>query len=270
MRLGISSYTYTWAVGVPGCAPATPLGVEGLLQRAVALGVGVVQIADNIPLIHLPEPERERLATRAQVLGLQLEVGTRAVATEHLLAYLRVAHLMGSRILRVVTDTVEHKPSKREVMSLLDAVLPSFERANVIISIENHDRFTAREFIDIITTLASPHVGICLDTANSFGALEGPAMVVQELAPFTVNLHLKDFAIARLHHQMGFVIEGRPAGQGRLDVPWLLAQLRNAGSDPNVILELWTPPARNIAETIAKEALWAEQSIRYLRGLIPD
>lgn len=31
---------------------------------------------------------------------------------------------------------------------------------------------------------------------------------------------------------MGFTIEGRPAGQGRLDVPRLLGELRRYGRDP--------------------------------------
>jgi len=114
------------------------------------------------------------------------------------------------------------------------------------------------------------HVGICLDTVNSFGALEGPETVVETLGPWTVNLHVKDFAIERVSHAMGFVVEGKPAGRGRLNVPWLLEKLRALGRDPNAILELWTPPGATLEETIAREAEWAEDSIKYLRSLIPD
>jgi sugar phosphate isomerase/epimerase len=66
------------------------------------------------------------------------------------------------------------------------------------------------------------------------------------------------------------VIEGRPAGQGRLDVPWLLKRLKEAGRDPNAILELWTPEQDSLEATIAKEDAWARESIEYLRTLIPD
>lgn len=49
MRLGISSYTFVWAVGVPGYpAPARPLTPLGLLDKAVALGVRVVWIVDEV------------------------------------------------------------------------------------------------------------------------------------------------------------------------------------------------------------------------------
>ena len=90
------------------------------------------------------------------------------------------------------------------------------------------------------------------------------------LAPWVVSLHVKDFCIRRADHQMGFVIEGQPAGQGRLDVPWLLDQLRAAGRRPNAILEQWPPPEATIQQTIAKEHAWLQQSVTYLRTLIPD
>jgi hypothetical protein len=69
---------------------------------------------------------------------------------------------------------------------------------------------------------------------------------------------------------MGFVVEGKPAGQGQLTIPLLLEKLRAAGVDPNAILELWPPKADSLEETIALEHAWAAESIPYLRRLIPD
>ena len=102
---------------------------------------------------------------------------------------------------------------------------------------------------------------------NSFGALEGPAVVVEALGPLTVNLHLKDFSIRRAGHKMGFAVEGTPAGEGRLDVPWLLGRLRAFGRDPNAILELWVAPEDDVERTVAKELEWAERSVANLRPL---
>ncbi len=109
----------------------------------------------------------------------------------------------------------------------------------------------------MVRAAESPRVGICLDTVNSFGALEGPAVVVENLGPLTVNLHLKDFAVRRAGHKMGFTVEGTPAGDGRLDIPWLLGRLRELGRDPNAILELWVPPEADLEKTVAKELEWA-------------
>ena len=60
MRAGRSSYTYTWAVGVPGHSPNEPLTLAQLLERAASLGVSVLQIADNLPVHTVPKRELEK------------------------------------------------------------------------------------------------------------------------------------------------------------------------------------------------------------------
>jgi sugar phosphate isomerase/epimerase len=189
----------------------------------------------------------------------------RGIVPPHLARYLEIAGEVGSPILRVVVDTADHKPSDDEIVRTLREVAPSFERTDVINAIENHDRFKARALAAIIERIDSRNVGICLDTANSFGAMEGPEVVVPTLGPFVVNLHLKDFTIRRLSHNFGFEVEGCPAGQGMLNVGWLLDSLRAFGRDPNAILELWPPPEPEWEATLAKEAAWAEESVKYLR-----
>lgn len=263
MRLGVSTYTFTWAIGVPGSPPAQPMTALDLLQRAHDLGVSLVQIVDNLPPHKLTSTELDALASRAQNLNIAFEVGTRGLERDHLLTYLDLAERLGSPIVRTIATGVD----VAEVVSLLKPVIPAFESRNITLAIENHDRLPAHDLREIIERLDSTHVGICLDTVNSFGALEGPAVVVATLAPYVVNLHIKDFVIFRASHMMGFTLEGTPAGQGRLDVPWLLNQL--SGRTFNAILELWTPPAADLAATIAKENDWAAQSIPYLRQFIP-
>ena len=270
MQLGIGSYTFTWAVGVPGSIPPNPMTAMDLLGKAASLGVKIVQFCDNLPLDKLTSAELDALDSRAKELGIGIEVGTRGIKPDHLRAYLDLARRLGSPIVRVVVDTADHKPSEDEIIVLIKEVIPEFERADVCLAIENHDRFTASEFVRIIERIGSPNVGICLDTVNSFGALEGPEVVVNALTPWTVNLHVKDFLIRRADHMMGFTIEGTPAGKGRLDVPWLLEKLRAAGRDPNAILELWTPPEDSIEKTIAKEDSWAQESVGYLRRMIHE
>ncbi|HXG12787.1 MAG TPA: sugar phosphate isomerase/epimerase family protein [Gemmataceae bacterium] len=271
MRLGISSYTYVWAVGVPGYpAPQPPLTAVELLERAVRLGVRVVQIADNLPLDRLSGPERTALIEQARQLDIALEVGTCGICPAHLRRYLHLAREVGSDIVRVVADTEGHHPTPDEVVDALRTVMPEFERAGVRLAIENHDRFRAAALHDILERVGSEWAGICLDTANSIGGLERVETLVEVLGSRVMNLHLKDYCIFRPPHRKGFVVEGRPAGKGQLDIPGLLAQLRALRRDPNVILELWPPPGPTIDESAAREAEWAEQSIRYLRQFVPD
>ena len=89
--------------------------------------------------------------------------------------------------------------------------------------------------------------------------------MLRELGPLTVNLHIKDFAIVRVPHLMGFTVEGRPTGRGFLDVPLLLKQLGTFSCCETALLELWTPPEPLLEDTIAKEAAWAGQSLEFLK-----
>lgn len=268
MQIGISSYTYTWAVGVPFFVPENPMTALNLLERAVELGVNVVQIADNLPLDALREIELEQLQGYARLHHLRIEVGTRGITPAHLARYHSLAHRFQSPILRVVIDTPDHHPMVDEVIDLLRPQMPAFETSGITLALENHDRFSCTDFLHILHSIDSPALGICLDTVNSFGALEGPGVVINTLARFTVNLHVKDFNIRRADHKMGFLIEGTPAGQGRLDVPNLIEHLHTWGRDCNAILELWTPPADTLADTITKEAQWAVESIQYLKEVL--
>jgi 3-oxoisoapionate decarboxylase len=266
-RLGIGTYACAWSIGVPGYPdPPQPMDALGFIRHCADLGVGLVQIADNLPLHTLSAAELDAVQAETERLGLAIEVGTRGIATDHLRRYLQLALHLGSPILRVVVDTAHHHPDPPEVIDTLRGILPEFEAAGVVLAIENHDRFQARALAHIIESLGSDYVGVCLDTVNSFGSLEGPEVVVDVLGPYVVNLHIKDFRIQRADHNMGFVITGTPAGQGMLDVPWLLRQL---GARPfNAILELWPAPEADMAATIAKERAWAEASVRYLRTVI--
>ena len=270
MQLGIGSYTYTWSIGVPGSLPSKRMTAVDLVQRAHALGLRRIQIADNIPLDELSAEELDALETTANRLEVAVEVGTRGIAPSHLLTYLNLAKRFRSNVLRVVVDTNTHHPSPEDVTDVFRAVVPEFEKSGVILAMENHDRFSAAGIARIIENVGSAHCGVCLDTVNSFGALEGPAQVVATLGPLCVNLHVKEFTIVRASHSMGFTVEGRPAGQGMLNVPWLLGELRKMGRDPNAIIELWTPPSATIEQTIAMEDDWTEQSVKYLRGFIAD
>ncbi len=99
------------------------------------------------------------------------------------------------------------------------------------------------------------------------GAGEGFETVSEILLPYTINLHIKDFTIFRVFHKMGFVIEGRPAGKGMLNIPKLVSALSEKGRCNSAILELWTPPEAAIEDTIRKEDKWATESIEYLKKI---
>jgi sugar phosphate isomerase/epimerase len=218
------------------------------------MGAGVVQIADNLPL-----DEGSLAPIRKAAAGITLELGTRGAEPEHLLRYLEYAVSLGSSLLRTL-------PGENGNEERLRQVLPEFERNGVVLALENYEGLPSAELAGLVQRLDSPWVGVCLDTVNSLGLLEMPEYTIKTLAPYTVNIHVKDFDIARATHMMGFEVVGRPAGQGRLDLRSLVDQVRVHGRDPNLILEQWPPLCGSLEETIASEAVSAQACFEYLKG----
>jgi len=169
------------------------------------------------------------LSKTAHNMGINIQVGTRGIEPENLLTHLKIAKKLNAKLLRTVFEVSGRKPSLNRIIMQIKQILPIFEREGVSIALENYEQFKSRELALLIKKLGSPYVGARLDTVNSFGALEGLEDVVNRLAAFTINLHLKDFDIVRVRCRMGFKVVGRPLGRGRLNVDWLFKFWREKG-----------------------------------------
>jgi len=245
--------------------PSRSMHLSDLLERAAALKIGVVQIADNLPLHKLDSAELRDARDQAAGLGLSIEIGTRGVEPAHLLRYLSLAVQFDAVLLRTLTESAESQPSLEQAEKWIREVLPAFEDQGITLGLENYETYSCRELAALVRRFESRRVGVCLDTVNSLGALETPDRVVETLAPLTVNLHIKDFFINRVLQKMGFVVSGAPAGTGRLDIPWLLGQMPSS-NNLTAILEQWPPLKDSIEATVAMEQEWAERGVQYLRS----
>lgn len=267
MRLGISSWTVPWSIGLPGYpAPPRPLTAIALIDLAERLGVNVVQIADNLPLHELALAELCHLREAADRRGIALQTGTRGVLPENLLPYLQISNELGAKVVRTVSHAIKGNPHITQVKQWIEQILPQFEHAGVAIVLENNEAHSVYEFAWLAREVNSPSLGICMDTANSLGALETTDRVTEVLAPYTTMLHVKDFDIRRIDTRMGFAVVGCPAGEGRVDFDWVFEQLSRYARDPVVILEHWPPFTETIEKTIQLEQDWVERSMRFLRA----
>lgn len=264
MKLGLSSHALTWSVGTEDHRPKNPITPHQLLEYAANLGIHVVQFADNLPLHERDNSEISLLANASAKMGIQIELGIRGLYPDHVRRYIKLAEQMSARILRVVIDTETYKPSEEEVAAILADLQKDLMTAEITLALENHDRFPSKILVRLVEGQKNATVGICLDTANSVGALEAPEATISRLAPYAVNLHLKDIDIFRGYNNMGFVIEGCPLGQGRIDIPWVLGMV----GDCTAIIELWPPMQKDLICTIALEQRWLAESVTYARTLI--
>jgi len=238
-----------------------------VLEAAKDLGVAVVQIADNMPLDPMPDRDLDRLRDRARDLDLEFEVGTRGLEPARLFRYLDIARRLGARLLRTLipADPTGAKPDLKQLEASIREVLPAFEACGVSIAIENYERHSYRDLLRLVESIAHPQVGVCLDTLNSVGAVETPKEVVGALAAYTLNLHVKDFQIRRVESGLGYLVSGCAAGEGLLDIDWVISQMIANGRDVNLIVELWTPFAGSVEETVTLEREWAARSVAFLK-----
>jgi 3-oxoisoapionate decarboxylase len=229
--------------------------------------VTCLQYVDNLPLTELSPEELDLLRDEAIAAGIQIEIGMRGTDAEGLRSHLALAKHFTSPFLRVMPDKGDDKPTPQEIVTRLRPMLGEFADAGVILALENHERIPVAHLRETVETLGTDTVRVCLDTTNSWGALETPQYVVETLAPLTINLHLKDFVVRRIPAQLGFVVEGVPTGQGVLDVPDIIRRLP---ADCSITHEQWTPFQVNIEETCALESRWTDDSIAYLHSLFAN
>jgi sugar phosphate isomerase/epimerase len=267
LQVGLSTYSFPWAIGLRHFGAPTEAATT-LLQIAHRHAINHVQFGDNLPLHLLGHEHLKKLQEAADSLGIQIEVGARGLREDHLLKYLFIANFFKSPFLRIVIDDEGYEPEVPEVINIIKKVMPQFREAGVVLAIENHDRFPAERLKSVIEQTHPQWVGICLDTANSLGANEGTAEVVRVLAPYTVNLHVKDIRIHRVRSKMGFNVEGCAAGTGMLDIPKIIGELKPFGRCRTATLELWSNAAETPQQTIAQEEAWVEQSIDYLKNIL--
>ena len=271
MKLGISTYTYNWSIGIAGyTAPDNPMDIKSLLRRTKELDLGVLQICDSMKLNMLSDAELDTIREYAQSLGVELEIGTSGIYPEHLYSFLRVAKRLQVKFIRVLLHDCQSQPTIDEAIIWLKQVIPKFAANKIVLGIENHDKQKCEELIYIIKTVDNPYLGICLDTANSYGTQEPTEYVLKKLLPYAVNFHFKNFIIERSLTNLGFHVIGAPANRGEVDFAHILTMINQAGKDINIILELWTPFKDSIEQSIELEEKWAFDSILYMKDIIKN
>ncbi|OOY24505.1 endonuclease [Thioclava sediminum] len=261
MKLGLGSYAYRWSIGIKDQIPAKPLTAFDLLDRAEALGLEVVQYADNMPLDRYTADDHHKLYEIAQQKGLQLELGTQCFDADEVDRYIEIGQRLHSKIVRVALDAEDsHMP----VAELAEQLRPRVDRARAAgmkIAIENHFNYPSPRMVELLEAVGDDHLGVCLDVANSICANEWPEETITLLAPWTINLHLKDYEITPDPYGVGFRIHGVPLGTGRAPIAWTLDQLAHCPADMSVILEHWLMlESDGLEAAIAKEQPWIEQT----------
>lgn len=265
MKIGIGTYALFWEFSD---RTAEPLSIAGMIARAARLECEVFQICDDPRIEELDPKGLRELRERAEILGLELELGTRTIGREHLGYSLGIAEGLGASTLRSMIRAPEIADGPLAAIEELRSLLPRLERAGITLALETYEQVPTTTLLEIVAAIDSPFVGVCLDPANCVSALEHPRDVVEACADSTVNLHVKDFAFTRQEGWVGFTYSGAPLGEGLLDFDHELRSVygaRPTSRAPSAIVEHWLPWQGDLESTLTAERDWTDRSLAALR-----
>ncbi|HWG02732.1 MAG TPA: TIM barrel protein [Trebonia sp.] len=261
MPIGLSTYAFFWRSS-PG-APR-PAGLAEMLDETARLGASVFQICDYPAVESMTPAGLRAVRDHAAGLGITLELGTRGVSLPHLEKYRELAAALDVRFVRSMLRTASHQPSAAEAISLLRAAMPRYADQGVTLGLETYEQVPTRDLLTVVREADSPHLGVCLDPGNCVARLETPAYVIGQVAPYVVNMHVKDFAFTRQQGWVGFSLTGCPLGTGLLDYDGMIRAVRPEERGISQVVEHWLPRAETIEETCATEREWTRHSMEFL------
>lgn len=269
MKIGLGSYAFRWSIGIKDIRPAKPMTAMDVIEIAHQHGLSVVQYADNLPLDRLSIEDHIALKQRADDCGMKLELGTQSFNAEELARYIPIGERIGSRILRVALDAEDALIPVPELAAQIRELLPDGKRAGLRFAIENHFNYPSPRMVELLDLVSDDALGVCLDVANSICAGEWPMTTVKMLAPYTINLHLKDYEITPDLYGVGFRIHGTPLGDGRAEIEEILGCLSHCPDDMSVILEHWLPQTNDMEATRHLEHQWLKRTVDAAKRLVP-
>ena len=258
LKLGISTYALPWSFGIPGVtdAPAV-LSPLDLLDLARRYHLRIVQFGDNVPYALLAQ-NASLIRDRAVDAGVQLELATTGTRAEQVQPYIELCGAIGAKRIRTLVTTTEFDEAVRQ----LQDVTPLLAASQVHLMIENHGLHPMIWLVDLVRSLGSSMVSLCVDTANSLEVPETFHDIASVSKPYCTSGHLKDYNIRRSSDKMSVIVTGAPLGDGMLDIMSVIRFFGDA--DVSFILEQWVPWALTLERTRENERQRLVQSITFL------
>lgn len=208
------------------------------LDYAAGLKLDTVQLSSLSDYESLEPGHLQRVKDHAARLGIQIDAGVGCIcpssaaynkaaqgdATDYVRNGLRVAHAVGSKMLRCFLGSRADRAGALPLEAHMENTIKVFRSARsqaldlgVKFGIENHaGDMQAREVRTIIEEAGTDYVGACLDSGNPLWAIEDPFVTLETLAPYTVTTHIRDTAV--FEHPRGAAVQWVALGDGSIDL----------------------------------------------------
>ena len=263
------------------------INLDKLMDMCVEEGIEVIHMTlvdldDDLSDKHLAEVKE-----KAERLGLDLELNISFNAPSDprvnctIEESLEIAHKLGCKLVKYSTDVehphpISHSCMCPEAMEQMAKIvidfkknIPTIEKYNLKIAIENHCDLFADEVIWMVEQLNHPLIGACCDTINSLMMAEGIKDCVDKMAPYCYCVHFCDnrvFADPDGTHSLGCAI-----GDGDVDVVQVMKILREKAPEEldTIDLEIELPLSGYSLEEGRKLEIEAmRKSIKYMHEVL--
>lgn len=241
------------------------------LEKAHSAGAGGVQAS-----LASFEPEYlKNVRARAEQLGMYLEVlvglpGEDTTAFERTVKAAKEAGAesmrtacLGGRRYETFSTLEQWNAFVADARAKIARAAPIVEKHRVPLGIENHKDWTVEEMVPLLNQYSSEYLGACIDFGNNLSLLDDAMEVIEGLAPFVINTHIKDMAVEE--YEDGFLLAEVPLGQGILDLKRVVALLQKRRPPVKFSLDMLTrDPLKIPCLTDKYWATFPQRNGRYL------
>ena len=188
------------AGGIQGFIPPGPIDpalVKGVRERSEQLGM-YVELVALMPREDAGIPDFERVVKAAKEMGCKC---------------MRSVCLTGRRY-ETFNDLATWKTFVTDSKAKLARTVPILERNKMPLGLVNHKDWTVEQMVPLLKSYSSEYLGTCIDWGNNMSLCDDPVELVEQLAPFCINSHIKDMAVEE--YADGFYLAEGPLGHGML------------------------------------------------------
>ncbi|NWL77332.1 xylose isomerase [Pseudomonas taiwanensis] len=242
-------------------------------------------------------------ADKARALELDVHVEISSTLPEDVDQAVAVARAIGSRNIRVYSRYEGHLS---RVMDLIEDDLQRLARLadehDLNFDFEQHEELKSDEIASLLRRVGHPRLNALFDFGNMINACEQPLPALAHLSPYIRQVHLKGVRVVPEQNGFGHygVLQGSaddqlPGARMLLEllllgetapqvVAFILEQenhyiapaFRQTGEDADPFIpyremsETLLPPGYSLERMLADEHRWANNQVRYMRGLLAE
>lgn len=219
-----------------------------LIRHAAQLGFGGVQVSLGNPAPEVRRAIREIVSEQGLFLEAIINPPRQGADVARFTAEVAAAREMGVSVARTVVmpgrryeqfkTRAEFETASREAREMLLRAEPIVRDHQLQLAVENHKDQRVAERLQLLDEFDPAWIGVCLDTGNNLALLEDPLETITALVPRAFTVHLKDQLLTEV--SSGFLLGDVPLGQGQLDLPAIVQQIRSLRPGIQLHLELIT------------------------------